>query len=171
MLSLLPNCRRDEDAMRHRQVIERYVQATREGDVDAEVSLLHPEYIGRYPQSGEIIRGPENYRAIAERYPGRTEHALTISAETVSGTDDEYVTRPSWPAWTVVHLVGSDNEFTLSGRINYPNGEVWHVVAFLTAKDGKIWRQTSYFAAPFEAPDWRRPFVELEVPESAPPAS
>jgi hypothetical protein len=27
-------------------------------------------------------------------------------------------------------------------------------------RDGKIYRETAYFAAPFEAPEWRAPWVE-----------
>jgi hypothetical protein len=62
----------------------------------------------------------------------------------------------------VVHLAGSDDQFTVAGQIHYPNGETWQVIAMLTLKGGKVWRETDYFAAPFEAADWRRSFVELE---------
>ena len=71
------------------------------------------------------------------------------------------------PSWTVVHLAGSDDEFTIAGTIRYPNGESWHGVAVLTLNGGKIWRETNYFAAPFDVPDWRRPFVEVEDAQSA----
>ena len=29
-------------------------------------------------------------------------------------------------------------------------------------RDGKIWRETDYFAAPFEPASWRAPVVEQE---------
>jgi hypothetical protein len=57
---------------------------------------------------------------------------------------------------------GSGDEFTLSGTVTYRNGETWHAVSLITVKAGKIWRETSYFAPPFEVPDWRKPFVERE---------
>ena len=57
------------------------------------------------------------------------------------------------PAWTVVHLAASDNQFTVAGQICYPNGQTWHAIAMLTPKGGKVRRETDYFAAPFEAPE------------------
>jgi len=33
-------------------------------------------------------------------------------------------------------------------------------VAVLELKDGKVWRDTRYFAEPFEAPEWRSQWVE-----------
>jgi hypothetical protein len=148
--------------MGNRQVVERYARAGAEDDLETQVALLHPEYIGRYPQSGEVIRGPEAFRAIAENYPGHGAAPLTVTAAEIRGADDQFLARPSWPAWTVVQLAGSDDEFTLAGQIHYPNGETWHAVALLTLKAGKIWRETDYFAAPFEPAEWRRPFVEVE---------
>lgn len=35
-----------------------------------------------------------------------------------------------------------------------------HGVAVLELKDGKIWRDTRYFAELFEAPEWRSQWVE-----------
>jgi hypothetical protein len=32
-------------------------------------------------------------------------------------------------------------------------------VTIVELKDGQITRQTDYFASPFEAPEWRRPFL------------
>jgi SnoaL-like domain len=146
----------------NRQVVERYTRALADDDVDAQVALLHPDYVGRYPQSGEVIRGPANFVAVTSNYPGRGERGLRPQIEGIRGADDQWITRPSWPAWTVVHLAGSDDEFTFTGTIRYPNGEVWHAIGLVSVREGKIWRETDYFAAPFECPEWRRPFVELE---------
>lgn len=153
--------------MGNRHVVERFVDATNRGDVDAEVALLHPDFVGRYPQSGEVIRGPENYRRIAEQYPGRDTGSLTTTTAAIMGADDKWVSRPSWPAWTLVHVSGSDDEFAFAGLVHYPNGDTWHAVSLVTMKDGKIWRATFYFAEPFEVPEWRRPFVEIELPTPA----
>ncbi|MBA3403380.1 MAG: hypothetical protein H0U13_01660 [Gemmatimonadaceae bacterium] len=87
------------------------------------------------------------------------------------------VTKASWPAWSVVHLVGSAAEFSVIGTIRYPGGETirypggdtWHVVAPITVRDGKIWRETDYFAAPFDAPDWRLPYRESGEQRTADP--
>lgn len=148
--------------MGNRQVVERWTRALAEDDLDAQVALLHPDYVGRYPQSGEIIRGPDNFRAVTEHYPGRESTPLAVSVAAIQGEDDQFLARPSWPAWTVVHVSGSDDQFTLAGQVRYPNGQTWHAVALLTLKGGKVWRESDYFAAPFDAPEWRRPFVEVE---------
>jgi hypothetical protein len=40
-------------------------------------------------------------------------------------------------------------------------------------RDGKIWRDTRYYAEPFEAPEWRAQWVEQmeESPASGRPSS
>ena len=46
------------------------------------------------------------------------------------------------------------------GTIDYGNGPVLDSVGVVQLKDGKIWRDTRYFAEPFEAPEWRAHLVE-----------
>ena len=146
--------------MGNRQVVERYARSMAENDLDAQVALMHDDYVCRYPQSGEVIRGAANLRRMVESYPETTGEGLSPTTGRIIGTDDAWVSTPSWPAWTVVHVTGSGDDFTMTGTITYPNRENWHAVALLTLLDGKIWRETDYFAAPFEPPDWRAPFVE-----------
>jgi SnoaL-like domain len=148
--------------MGNRRVVERWVQALEADDLGAQRELLHPDFVGRYPQSGEVIRGPENRIAIAENYPERERLRFEVRVETISGTDDAFVTTPAAFAWSVVHLSGSEDEFTVTGSVLYPDGVTWHAVALLVVRDGRIWRETSYYAEPFPAPDWRAQWVELE---------
>lgn len=148
--------------MGNRQVVERYARAMTENNLDEQMSMLHDDFVATYPQSGEVIRGSANLRAIIERYPMTSGKGLAPTIGKIVGADDRWVTTPSFPAWTVVHLVGSGDEFTWRGRLTYPNGETWHAVALITVRDGKIWREVDYFAAPFEAPEWRSAFVELD---------
>ena len=145
--------------MTNRHVVERYVEALKNYDLDAQVALLHDDYEGRYPQSGEVIRGIANRRSVGEEYPGARETGLRATPTKIIGQDDQFVTGPMW---NMVHLSGSGDEFTIAGTIDYPNGERWHAVALLTLRGGKIWREIDYFAAPFERPAWRAPFTELE---------
>ena len=44
------------------------------------------------------------------------------------------------------------------GTIDYGNGTTAESVAIVELRDGKVVRQTDYFASPFEAPEWRKPF-------------
>lgn len=154
--------------MGNRETIERFARALGEQDLDAQVALLHPDLVGRYPQSGEVFRGPEAYRAIASNYPGTEGRGIQGSIEAIVGTDDAFVRTASFPSWSVIHLSGSGDDFTSTGTIAYPNGETWHVVVLFTMLDGLIWRMVYYFAEPFEVPDWRRPLVEIE--DAAPSA-
>jgi len=140
-------------------VVERFSEAMAANDLDTQDILIHDDYVGRWPQSGEVIRGRANRRAILENYPG-LEGRLGPSTERIVGTDDEFLTGPSW---NIIHLTGSGDELTVIGKVTYPNGEAWHFATLLTLRDGKIWRQVDYFAPPFDAPAWRSPFVDVET--------
>lgn len=43
-------------------------------------------------------------------------------------------------------------------------GRVSTVVAVFELRDGKIWRDTSYHAEPFDVPEWRAHLVERMEP-------
>jgi len=66
------------------------------------------------------------------------------------------------PSWNIVHIVGSGEEIVTFGTVTYPNGETWHTVGRYTVRDGLLWRGVEYYAEPFESPEWRRPYVEIE---------
>lgn len=148
--------------MSGRAVVERYAAAVAANDSAMMRECLAPDYVGRYPQSGELIRGVANRLAIGENFPGQAEAKLGGTIREIRGRDDEFVTTASFPAWTIVHLTGSNDEFTLTGTVNYPNGETWHAVLLITVRGGKVWRETDYFAPSFEPAVWREPFVERE---------
>jgi hypothetical protein len=45
------------------------------------------------------------------------------------------------------------------------DGQIYHVAMVVEFRDGKIWRDTRYYAEPFEAPAWRAQWVEpIEAP-------
>jgi hypothetical protein len=77
--------------------------------------------------------------------------------ERVVGGGDEWVMTPGY---TLVRVEGGGDEFTVAGTITYPTGDTWHLVQLVEVRSGKIGRLTSYFAEPFEAPDWRAPYRE-----------
>jgi hypothetical protein len=145
-----------------RVIVERYAAALAANDSAMMRECLAPDYVGRYPQSGELIRGVENRLAIGENFPGQEEAKLGGTIREIRGRDDEFVSTASFPAWTIVHLTGSNDEFTLTGTVNYPNGETWHAILLITVRGGKVWRETDYFAPSFEPAAWREPFVERE---------
>ncbi|HET6819451.1 MAG TPA: nuclear transport factor 2 family protein [Candidatus Limnocylindria bacterium] len=146
--------------MGNRQVVERYARALGEHDADAMDAVRHEDYEGRYPQSGEVVRGRAKARALEEAFSSAAEGPDTVILDRIVGADDQFIPGPSW---NIIHLSGSGDDFTMAGTITYRNGETWHAVALLTFREGKIWREVGYFAAPFERPDWRVPFTELET--------
>lgn len=141
-------------ASNNRQIVDRYVRAMTEVDLDAVDELLHDDVIVEFPQSGERIRGRANRRATMEKYPGG---GIRPVLGRVIGGEDQWI---ATPAYTVVRVSGQGDEFVIVGKIRYPNGEIWHNVELAMLSDGRIARLTSYFGAPFEAPEWRAPYVE-----------
>jgi len=130
----------------NRTVVDQYLEAMAMNDVEAQERLISDDIVEEYPQSGEVIRGKANRRAIIENYPG--------------GTPKETSRETSKP-WAPV-IIGAGDRFAVAGQITYPNGETWHAVSLIEVRDGKISKITDYFAAPFEAPAWRAPYVEVE---------
>ena len=149
--------------MGNRQVVERFARALEADDFDTQDALIHDDYILDLPQSGERIRGRTNRRAMIDHYPGRVEAGMRPSVGRIIGVDDRFVT-PPFPAWNVMHLAGSGDDLQVTGTIRYPDDKVWHFVALVTMREGKIWRETDYFAEPFDAPEWRSQYVERIEP-------
>ena len=75
--------------MGNRRVVERFTEALAANDYDTLDALTHDDYLARWPQSGEVVRGRANMRAIQENYPGANS-GLSPSM-TCTG-------RPSWRA-------------------------------------------------------------------------
>ena len=80
--------------MTNRKVVERFMRALVDNDFDSQDALIHPDYLDHYPQSGEVIRGVANRRAIVESYPGRAEAGVAVSSERVSGAGEQWLPSP-----------------------------------------------------------------------------
>lgn len=124
--------------------------------MDTLEGLQHPDFIEEFPQSGERIRGRENFRKIQENYPRsrrevRESHALV-------GSEDRWVTTPSF---TLLRVDGSGDIYTYVANGLYPDGSEWFSISLIELRDSKIFKSTTYFAQPFEAPDWRSKWVEM----------
>ena len=129
----------------NRKIVEEFIRAMAERDVEAQDRLLADDFVEEYPQSGERIVGKANRRAIIENYPGGQPDA---SASTSSQKPPV--------------ITGTGDHFTATGKIKYPNGETWDIISLIEFRDGKIAKMTDYFAAPFEAPAWRAPYVQVD---------
>ena len=141
--------------MGNRALVDRYATAIASDDFDAQDALVHDDYVLEFPQSGERFRGRANRRFVFERYPGRAQSGSRPEIGRITGTDDQFIRRASAMSWSVLHLTGSGDEFSVTGTVAYPDGQLWHFVSLLQLRDGKVWRESAYFGLPFDAPDWR----------------
>lgn len=109
--------------------------------------MASEDMVQEWPQSGERIRGRDNVIAVNENYPAAT---------------------GSTPKLTLRRIVKPGEAWIAEATIDYGDGTPVSMVAILeTGPDGKITRETDYFANPFEAPEWRRRWTEQMEPVAA----
>jgi len=149
----------------HQALSERYAAALASGDLKVIDEVFTEDFVDEYPQSGEIIRGRSNLRAMMEHRPGLTsEYGADLSTVRARAGDEHKVLAP---LFTVVRVQGRGNAGTTTLRARYPDGSWWWIVAVYELRDGQIARSTSFFAPQFEAPEWRAPFVERQAAPKA----
>jgi hypothetical protein len=102
---------------------------------EAEYEMRHEDYVMDMPQSGERLRGRDKMRQFQEAYPAP-------------------------PTIQLRRVVVREGLWVVEGINDYGEGQVFAVVLILELKDGKMWRDTRYYAEPFEAPEWRTQWVE-----------
>jgi hypothetical protein len=59
-------------------------------------------------------------------------------------------------------VMGGGDTFTAEGRLRYPDGELFYVVLIGRIEGGKVIEQRTYFASPFDPPEWRKEWVDLQ---------
>ncbi|MGZ6586822.1 MAG: nuclear transport factor 2 family protein [Solirubrobacteraceae bacterium] len=105
-------------------------------DPDAEYELRHDDFVADMPQSDERIRGRDAMRELQRAFPAE-----------------------SRPTFTVRRISGTGETWTVEAEGDY-GGPIFYVVLIVELRDGKIARETRYYAEPFEAPQWRAHLVE-----------
>ncbi len=144
--------------MNKRQIVEAFAQAVAEFDIPRVGELMHPDIISRFPQSGETIRGRENYMAMLANYPG----APKAEISSVKGDAKTAMVPSSMPfAKPTVTVFGGD-QFIVEGVATYPNGEMFNIILVLRLQGQQVIEETAYFATAFDPPEWRRSFVEVQ---------
>lgn len=118
-----------------RAALDRHWAASAAGDQTAEHEIYHDDAVCEYPQSGEIIHGRHHLQALRSHHPGR----------------------PS--GFVVRRITGAGNLWVTEYEISYA-GKRAHTVSIMEFRDGKVARETQYFAEAFEAPAWRAQWVE-----------
>jgi ketosteroid isomerase-like protein len=129
----------------NQELVERMVTLLGSGDLPAATRLLtesaSDDFIQEWPQSGERFR-KESLIRMGESYSAATGTRPTFEHHRTTGEGDLVVTE---------------------GFIDYGNGTTANYCGIAEFRDGKIAKLTEYFAAPFEAPEWRKQFVAQPV--------
>ena len=140
--------------MTNEEVVRRYAEAATHWDYDVMSRLRHEQWTAVWPQSGEVVRSTEADKKVTLGYPGG---APTLIANRIVGSEDHWVTSPLGGAYRVA---GDGECWWADWRMTYPDGRTWFTLTLFELRDGKIWRETQYWAEPFDAPEWRRDFVD-----------
>lgn len=117
-----------------RAALNRHWAASDANDFEAEHAIYREDAVLEYPQSGERIRGCHNIQASRVAQPNRKH----FTVRRILGAGDLWVT-----------------EFVLAYD-DRPS----HSVSVMEFRDGKVARETQYFADPFEPGPSRAHLVE-----------
>jgi ketosteroid isomerase-like protein len=123
----------DEQSIR--RAIDRHWAASAAGDQIAEHDIYHDDVICEYPQSGEVIHGRFNLQALRSHHPGK-------------------------PSGFEVRRISGEGNFRVTEYVIVYVTRRAYTVSIMEFRDGKVSRETQYFADPFDAPAWRAQWVE-----------
>ena len=118
-----------------RAALNKHWQASAAGEADAEHEIYADDAICDYPQSGERILSRKNLQALRSHHPGKPSG---FEVKRMLGNGD---------LWITEYII------TYQGRRAY-------TVSIMEFRDGKVAHETQYFADPFEAPAWRKQWVQ-----------
>jgi len=117
-----------------RAALERHWAASDANDFETEHDIYRDNAVLDYPQSGERIRGRANIQASRTAQPNKKRFTI----RRISG---------SGPLWITEYVLAYD-------------GAPSYTVSIMEFIDGKVARETQYFAAPFEPGASRAQWVE-----------
>ena len=104
---------------------------------EAEDLIRHDEYTMEWPQSGERLRGRDTMRAFVESNVG--------------------LRPPRWPRRVLVR----EGLWVVEGSVDYGSGgRDSDFVLILELRDEKVFKETRYYAEPFEASEARAEWFE-----------
>jgi hypothetical protein len=105
-------------------------------DWETASGLLHADFVQEWPQSKERIVGRDNAIAINQNFPG------------------------GLPTMRFRRTLADGDLVVLEAELTYADGSRYLGVSVIELRDGKVVRETDYFAQPFQAPQWRSQWVE-----------
>jgi hypothetical protein len=138
----------------NRAVIDAWVSAQQTHDWDAGRRLYAPDVVLSWPQTGERILGIDNVVAVDLAYPGGLPE---VEPHRVVGSEDRWVLDATF---VPRRIIGSGDVWVCEATLTYPSGDRWEYAGVLELHEGRIVRQTEYFAPVSEPPEWRAHLVE-----------
>jgi hypothetical protein len=117
-----------------RAALERHWAASDANEFDAEHEIYHVDAALDYPQSGERIRGRHNIQ------------------------ESRFV-QPNKKRFTVRRIIGGGDLWVTEFVLSY-DGAPSYVVSIMELREGKVVKETQYFADPFEPGPSRAHLVE-----------
>jgi ketosteroid isomerase-like protein len=116
-------------------VIEKLLAGLDRGDVSVMDEVFHDDALMEWPQFGERIRGAENRRQV-------------------------YTQFPALPRFTTRRILGEGDVWVAEASLDYGDGAVYPTVFVFELRDGRIARETAYWATPGPPAEWRAEWVE-----------
>ena len=126
----------ESDVLSALALVQRFWDTMQTNDFRAVGDLLHDDFVLEWPQSGETVRGRDNFAAINEHYPAAGRWRFEIHRILCDG--DQVVTDVSVTDGVIIG---------------------W-AITFSTVCDGRILHQTEFWPDPFEPAPWRAQWVE-----------
>jgi hypothetical protein len=126
----------DLEGMDERAALEFLTELYALRSAEAEDRIRHDEYTMEWPQSGERLRGRQKMKAFQESNAGSRP--------------------PRWPRRVLVR----EGLWVVEGSVDYGGGREGDFVLILELREGKVFKETRYYAEPFEASEARAEWFE-----------
>jgi len=125
--------------MNAKEVVIAFWEAMQTNDFGEASQCLSDDFECFWPQSSELIVGRKNFEAINSNYPANGKWLFVINA--IVCEDNEVVSDVSV------------TDGTLKAR----------AITFHTVKNGQIAKQVEFWPDNYEAPEWRRKWVNILI--------
>ncbi len=120
-----------------RFLVEQFWQLMASNDFFSVSAVLSEDFVLEWPQSGERIRGAENFAKMNAEYPAHGPWIFTV------------------------HQIVAEHEKLVSD-VSITDGVQWaRALSFFTGANGKIQKIVEFWPDPFVAPENRRHLVEI----------
>ncbi len=146
------------------KVLLRYIEILNSGDPAHLPEVLDHEYVQIIPQSGELIRGNDNFAQVMLHYPRADDARVDFLGTKVASPDEQdLITSGVGPfaRFNLVRIEGEGDTLTSYSLVRYPSGDEWFLVSIATLRNHKIIKELWFFGAPFEPPEWRSAWTRI----------